>query len=73
VRRQVDALTAEGRLSAVILFCLPLLMFAFIAIVNPSYLHELTETLVGNLMLVGAALLMVVGALWMRRVIKLVY
>jgi tight adherence protein B len=73
VRRQVDALTAEGRLSAIILFCLPLGLFATIAIINPNYVDELTDTLLGNIMLVFAALLMGIGALWLRRVVRLVY
>lgn len=73
VRRQVDTLTAEGRLSAVILFGLPILMFVAIMLINPTYLEELTGTLAGNLLLAGAGLLMVVGGLWLRRIVRVVY
>jgi tight adherence protein B len=73
VRRQIDALTAEGRLSAVILFGLPIVMFGVIMLINPEYLEELTGTLAGNLLLAGAAFLMVVGGLWLRRIVRLVY
>ena len=73
VRRQIDTLTAEGRLSAVILFCLPLGMFAFMSFSNPSYLDELSSTLAGNVMLIGGAALLVVGGFWLRRIIRLVY
>lgn len=73
VRRQIDALTAEGRLSAVVLFVLPLLMFLFMAIVNPAYVDELTSTVAGNVMLITGGSLMVVGGFWLRRVVRLVY
>ena len=42
IRRQVQALSAEGRLSAVILLILPVGLTAVISVVNPSYLRELT-------------------------------
>ncbi len=73
VSRQIKSLTAEGRLSAVILFCLPLVMLGFMAAVNKTYFHTLTESFAGNLMLVGAGTLMVVGGLWLRRIVRLLY
>ena len=44
--RQINTLTAEGRLSAVILFCLPIVMFGFMAFANQHVLqhaHELAR------------------------------
>ena len=38
---------------------------------RPQYMRLLYTTRVGQIMLVGAIALMVVGALWMRRVIKI--
>jgi tight adherence protein B len=73
VRRTIDALTAEGRLSAVVLFLLPLLMFVFMAVVNPAYIQELTGTFAGNLLLAVGGGLMVVGGFWLRRIVRLVY
>ena len=71
VRRQIDVLTAEGRLSAMVLLALPILMFAFMVMVNPTYIGELTKSVAGIAMLVTAATLMVVGALWLRRITRL--
>ncbi len=73
VQRHIDTLTAEGRLSAVILFCLPLVMFPFLVLVNPTYVDELTGTFAGNVMLIIAVLLLVVGAIWLRRIVRLRY
>jgi tight adherence protein B len=71
VRQQITTLTAEGRLSAIVLFCLPIAMFAFMFWSNPSYMGELTSTGVGIATLVFAALLMTVGGLWLRRLTRL--
>ncbi|MGZ4756280.1 MAG: type II secretion system F family protein [Acidimicrobiia bacterium] len=73
VSRQIDTLTAEGRLSAIILFCLPVGMFIFMKVSNPAYFDELTNTLAGNVMLIGGCALLVVGGFWLRRIIRLVY
>lgn len=73
VRRQIDTLTAEGKLSAVVLFLLPLAMFAFMTIANPAYIGELTSSLFGIVLLAVGAGLMVAGGFWLRRIVRLVY
>jgi Flp pilus assembly protein TadB len=71
LRRQVRALSAEGRLSAYVIAILPWLIGAWLFISRPQYMRLLYTTHVGEIMLAGALGLMVVGALWMRRVIKI--
>ncbi len=70
LRRQVHALSAEGRLSAYILVILPLLVAAWLFISSPAYMRLLYTTGVGQLMLLIATVLLVLGALWMRRTIR---
>ncbi|WP_430648049.1 type II secretion system F family protein [Agromyces sp. GXS1127] len=65
IRRQVKALSAEGRLSAIILIALPIVVFAFVVVVRPEYLAPFFETLLGWLALAVAVLLMIVGTVWM--------
>ncbi len=73
LRRQIDALTAEGRLSAIVLLSLPVVVFLFLAVVNPGYVADLTHTLIGTVMLIVGGCLMAVGALWLRRITRLVF
>jgi len=73
IRRQVQALSAEGRLSAWILLILPLGLTVVISIVNPSYLQELTDTTAGNVMIAAGLVLLGAGGLWMRRIVRLVF
>jgi tight adherence protein B len=71
LRRQVSALSAEGRLSAYVLVALPVALGAWFFYSDPSYMRPLYTTLIGLVMLVGSAALVVVGAFWMRRLIKI--
>jgi len=71
LRRQVSSLSSEGRLSAYVLIALPLLIGGWFFYSDPSYMKPLYTTLLGLVMLVGSAVLIVVGALWMRKLIKI--
>ena len=70
LRRHVRALSAEGRLSAYVLIAMPIVMAIWMLLTRREYLSPLWTTPVGLTMLVGAALLMVVGIFWMARWIK---
>jgi tight adherence protein B len=71
VRRQIKVLSAEGRLSAIILVALPFLLAGYISVVNPGYLKPLFEQTIGKVMLFGGVILMGIGILWMRKIIKI--
>ena len=73
LRAQVKALTAEGRLSGVILFALPFVVVLATRLINPDYLEELTGTSLGRIMLVVAAALMTAGGLWIHKLVQLKY
>jgi tight adherence protein B len=71
IRRQVKALSAEGKLSAIVLMALPFGIAAFISITNPAYLARFTESAVGWGMLAAAALLLVGGGLWLKKMVSI--
>jgi tight adherence protein B len=71
IRRQVKALSAEGKLSALVLMLLPFGVIGFISLTNPAYLAGFTESLVGYLMLAVAAVMMTVGGLWLRSTVRI--
>jgi len=71
VRRELKALTAEGRLSAIVLSLLtPLLALAIWAI-QPSYLQPLTHDFFGILGLIVAGVLTVVGWFWLQKIVDI--
>lgn len=71
VRRQVKVLSAEGRLSAVILVALPIVFALYLASTKPDYLRPLFTTTPGQMMLVAAGVLMGVGIAWIRVVVRI--
>jgi len=71
LKRQVRALSAEGRLSCTILTVLPVLMFGALLVLNPVFLSPLYTTPTGLLMLAAAAVLMGVGILWMKKLTEI--
>ncbi|WP_018760419.1 MULTISPECIES: type II secretion system F family protein [Micrococcaceae] len=70
VKGQVRALSAEGRISALVLMALPILMFIGLVLFNPTYSRVFTTTFVGFAMLGAAIILLSVGGLWLSRIIK---
>jgi tight adherence protein B len=71
LRRQVRTLSAEGRISAIIISSLPPLFALYLLIARPDYLVLLfTETL-GIAMVIGGLILWVIGVFWMRRIVDI--
>ncbi|MCZ3387385.1 MAG: type II secretion system F family protein [Actinomycetia bacterium] len=70
LRRQVQVLSAEGRLSAWILGLLPIVFALYLVLVRPEYLEPLITTAFGWLLLGTGTVLLVVGGLWLRKVVK---
>jgi tight adherence protein B len=70
VKRELVALTAEGRLSAYILGGLPFALAGFLLMSNPGYLSPLYRDPLGLTLVIGASVLMLVGFAWMRRIVR---
>lgn len=67
----VKALTAEGRLSGIVLLALPPGLLAFLAFSNPAYVGPLFSTSSGTKMLALTAALQVVGALSIKKIVAI--
>lgn len=70
VRREVRALTADGRLSAWILSLLPVGVTGALLVMSPDYLAPLVNEAAGLAMIAGAVVLMVAAIVWIRRVVR---
>ncbi|HEV3260020.1 MAG TPA: type II secretion system F family protein [Gemmataceae bacterium] len=68
---QVKALTAEGRLSGVVLIALPFLLFLVMLHIKPDYVKALWETKEGIKMSVFALIMQVVGALVIKKIVDI--
>lgn len=70
LRRQVRALSAEGRLSGYILAGLPVMLFVFMLFANREYVSVLWTTLPGYVMLAAALALLGLGSWTMAKLAK---
>jgi tight adherence protein B len=70
LRRQVSALSAEGRLSGIILGALPVVFALYLMVARPDYISPLFHTPIGLLLLITGTVVLVIGGFWMSRVIK---
>ena len=68
---QVQALTAEGRLSGVILILLPFVLFLMMLYIKPDYIEKLWTTELGIRMSVGALIAQLVGALVIKKIVNI--
>lgn len=71
VKRQLNALTAEGKLSGLILGVLPFVLLGLVLLVNKTYLEPLFSTMIGWLMMGGSLGMMLIGFAWMRQIIRI--
>ena len=63
---RVKALSAEGRMSGIILFFLPILVAGALWFLNESYMRLLIDDELGQMMALGSGLLMFMGAYVMK-------
>lgn len=67
---EVRTLSAEGRLSAQILVALPLGVAVVVSLINPALMATLWTDPMGQRVAGMAAVLMVIGVVWMRSVVR---
>jgi tight adherence protein B len=67
---KLRALTSMGRTSALVLIVLPLGLGLVLSLLNHAYLSPLFSTGTGHTMMIAGALLMVVGTLWLQKIVS---
>lgn len=71
LRRDVKALTAEGKVSAIVLGILPPGLGVAMWVINPEYINKLFTDRLGNYMLGGSIVLALVGFYWMKKCVEI--
>ncbi|SDB87029.1 tight adherence protein B [Raineyella antarctica] len=73
LRRQVDALSAEGRMSGWVLMALPFGLLLVISTMNPHYFDPMLQNPIGWLMIGLGVILLILGAIWLKVSIMVKY
>jgi tight adherence protein B len=71
LRRDVSSLTAEGRISAIVLGFLPPGLAMVMFVMNPDYIGRLFDDMTGMAMLGVAVVAMLIGFAWMKKIIDI--
>jgi tight adherence protein B len=70
LRRELESLTAQARLSRWIVTLLPIVVLLFMVLIDAAYVHPLFHTVGGVLMLLLAAALVISGSFVMKRLVR---
>jgi len=70
-RDKIRVLSAEGKMSGVLLCALPFLIICYLQIVNPTYLEILLTDRLGQIIAIISASMMSLGILLMRKTTKI--
>ncbi len=71
LRRLVEVLTAQARISRWILTGLPIFVLLSLAFTGGDYLDPMIHSLVGKIALVAAGIMVLIGSLWIKQLAKL--
>jgi tight adherence protein B len=71
LRRMVEVLTAQARISRWILTCLPIFVLLALSFTGGDYLDPMIHSLVGRIALGCGAVLVLIGSLWIKQISKL--
>jgi len=68
--RQLNAMTGETRITAIVLGVLPILLLAYFSLTNPGYLPKLWNDSAGQHLLLAALAMQVMGSLALWRMVR---
>ena len=71
IRRLVRVLTAQGKFSSVVVALVPVGIFIFLLLVNPSHLDPLFHDTIGQIGMISAVLMTFLGFYIIRRIITI--
>lgn len=70
IRREIKALSAEGRMSAYVLVALPILMMLYLQLTRPENLRLMFTQPIGIALMVLVVILIITGWIWVKKVVE---
>lgn len=71
LRRLVNALTAQGRMSRWVLTAIPVVLLLLLSVINPGYMRPLYHTGIGVVLLTLGAAMVTSGSLVIKRIVNI--
>lgn len=73
IKGEINSITAQGRMSGLIIGALPIGIAAILMVVNPEYMSTFFTTTAGNIMLIVSVVMEIVGFFAIRKVVTVEY
>ena len=73
IKGEISSITAQGRMSGLIIGALPIGIAAVLMVVNPDYMSTFFTTKIGNIMLIVSVVMEVIGFFAIRKVVTIDY
>lgn len=71
IKGQVRSLSAEGKMSAVVLMGMPVAVAVMLSFINPTYMSVFIQEPVGNILIAVSVVMFIIGGIWMSRTVKI--
>lgn len=71
IRREIGTLTAQGRMSGIVLACIPVALALFFYITSPEYLEPLLNTNIGKILIAAALVLEIIGFVIIYKIVDI--
>jgi len=71
IKGEIKTLTAQGRISGLVIAFMPPILFAILLVVNPSYIGALLEKQIGIYMLIAGVFSQIIGFIFIRKIVNI--
>jgi len=73
IKGEISSITAQGRMSGIIIGVLPIGIAVILMVINPEYMTTFFTTTAGNIMLIVSVVMEVLGFFAIRKVVTIEY
>ena len=71
IQGEINTLTAQGKMSAIIIILLPIALAALLTYINTEYMMEFFQDIIGQILLGASIISMIVGTIIIRKIIDI--
>ena len=71
IQGEINTLTAQGKMSAIIIIMLPIVLALILYFINTEYMMEFFQDIIGQVMLVASVISMIIGSIIIRKIIDI--
>ncbi len=71
IQGEINTLTAQGKMSAIIIISLPIVFALILYFINTEYMMEFFQDIIGQVLLVASVISMILGSIIIRKIIDI--